>query len=434
MDLPLSRKNSVLKPRTLHNIVVFKKILSLNSILVGGLIGAQSKIFKDREKLSPRYVPLILPHREKQIESLYNSFREALADPSRALLKIIQIVGPAGSGKTSSVLRFGQRFEQDAAKLKRDIRHVYVNLKLQGGSRVVLYRYLLEAGAPEVYSSSLSAEEMLRVMLRQLRERKRYLLISLDEIDYFIRSTKDTGVVYDLTRLNEIELGKPCNVLGVIFTARSKDFQERLDRAELSTLGRIPIEFSSYTSIEIVDILADRVKEAFQQRVVSDEVLEYVADLTVSSPVNGDLRYALDLLLYSGNLAENQGAEQILPDHVRRVHGETHPSITEEDILNLPKKEHLIALLAVVKSLRNTRKTYTSMRDIRLNCGMICEDMHLKPTEDLDDYLQDLHDRRIIEIRSLKEIGISGVPTENLGLFLDSLFNRLETGLNVRQS
>ncbi|MEM2921093.1 MAG: AAA family ATPase [Candidatus Bathyarchaeia archaeon] len=394
---------------------------------------SRSQIFKDREKLSPRYIPQTLPHREEHIDSLYDTFRDALLSPSKAFLKTIQIVGPAGSGKTCTVLRFGQKFESDAERLKRDIRHVYINLKLQGGSRVVLYRYLLEAGAPEVYSSSLSAEEMLRVMLRQLRESKRYLLISLDEIDYLVRSTKDAGVVYDLTRLNEIEPSKACNVLGVIFTARSRDFQERLDRAELSTLGRIPMEFSPYTSTEVFDILAERVKEAFQPGAISDEVLEYIADLTANTPANGDLRYALDLLLYSGNLAESQGAERVIPDHVRKVHGEINPSVTEEDILNLPKKEHLIALLAVVKSLKSMRKTYTSMRDIRLNAGMVCEDLRFKPIEDLDEYLQDLHDRRIIEIRSLREIGISSVPAENLERFLDKLLNRLEAELDAHK-
>lgn len=79
----------------------------------------QSRIFKDREKLSPRYVPPMLPHREKQIQELYNIFREALASPSKAHLKSIQIVGPAGTGKTSCILRFGEKFEQDATRMRR---------------------------------------------------------------------------------------------------------------------------------------------------------------------------------------------------------------------------------------------------------------------------------------------------------------------------
>jgi Cdc6-like AAA superfamily ATPase len=45
----------------------------------------RSRIFKDRDKLSPRYVPATLPHRERQIQDLYSTFREALADPSMLL-------------------------------------------------------------------------------------------------------------------------------------------------------------------------------------------------------------------------------------------------------------------------------------------------------------------------------------------------------------
>lgn len=390
----------------------------------------QSTIFRDKEKLSPRYVPETLPHREKQIEELYKAFSGALASPSNAFLKPVQIIGPAGSGKTSCISKFGERLQKEAAKAKRQISHVYVNLKLQGGSRVVLYRYFLERVAPEYASAGYSAEEMLRIMLKELRDNKRYLLISLDEIDYFLKSAKDgTSVVYDLTRLSEIEPDKPCNVLGVVFTARSREFHDKLDAAELSTLGRIPMEFPPYTATQITDILRERVKEAFLPGAVSDDVLDYVADVSVRPPVNGDMRYALDLLLFSGNLAENKGSDRVIPDHVRSVHGQIHPSITEEDILNLPKKEHLLALLAVARSLKSSRRTYATMRDIRLNCGVICEDRKLKPLDDLDEYLQDLNDRGIIEIPSLREIGVSGVQTENLEQFLNNLLNRLESGL-----
>lgn len=61
-------------------------------------------------------------------------------------------------------------------------------------------------------------------MLRQLRESKKYLLVSLAEIDYFLESTKDTSVLFALARMTLIEPKKPYNVLGVLFTARSKDF------------------------------------------------------------------------------------------------------------------------------------------------------------------------------------------------------------------
>ena len=286
----------------------------------------QSKIFLDKRKLSTRYIPPILPHRDKQLQELDNFFRGSLVEPSKDFLTTLQIIGPAGSGKTSTVTHFGADFEKDARKLGVNLQHVYVNLKLQGGSRVLLYRYILNSVAPKLYSPGYGAEEMLRILLEQLAEEKKYLLISLDEIDY-IKSAKDTGVVYDLTRLNEINPKKPCNVLGVIFIARSKEFHDKLDLAELSTLGRLVMEFPSYRSKEIVDILTERVREAFVPGAVPDDVLEYIADVTVPQPVGGDLRYALDLLLYAGNLAEAQGSGRLLREHVRRVHNEMHPSI-----------------------------------------------------------------------------------------------------------
>jgi hypothetical protein len=46
-----------------------------------------SPIFRDREKLSPRYIPPRLPHREGQTQELSDLFRDAAVDP---LLRRIQ--------------------------------------------------------------------------------------------------------------------------------------------------------------------------------------------------------------------------------------------------------------------------------------------------------------------------------------------------------
>jgi len=356
-------------------------------------------------------------------------FRDSVNDPDRVFLKTAQLIGPAGTGKTSTLIRFGERFTAEARKKGVTAQHVYVNLKLQGGSRVVLYRHLLEKATPEVYSSSLSAEEMLRVMVRELSSANKYLIVSLDEIDYFIKATKETRVVYDLARLHEIDPEQHTNVLGVIFVARNKEWYEKLDAAEISTIGRFAIEFPPYRSSEILDILAQRSEEAFQPGAISPQVLTYIADLTASPPVTGDIRYALDLLLFAGMVAENQSSERVLLDHVRLVHGELHPSITEEDVMNLPKKEHVVALLAVVRALRNKEESpYASLREIRTSLNLLSEEMKMKPIDDLEAYVQDLSDRGLIEIKSLNEIGIRGASTRILAGYIESLLRRIEDG------
>lgn len=55
----------------------------------------------------------------------------------------LQIIGPVGTGKTSMALNFGRPFEAEAAKQKLSLNHVYVNLKLFGSSKVVVYRELV---------------------------------------------------------------------------------------------------------------------------------------------------------------------------------------------------------------------------------------------------------------------------------------------------
>ena len=108
-----------------------------------------SLIFRDREKLTPRYIPQTLPHREGEVSFLSSFYRDVLEYPSRSHLRAVQIVGAVGSGKTAVARLFGERFEAEARKMKVDLKHVYVNMKLHGVSKVILYRHLLTLSTAE---------------------------------------------------------------------------------------------------------------------------------------------------------------------------------------------------------------------------------------------------------------------------------------------
>src|SRR5919106_1425843 len=373
---------------------------------------SESPIFRDRSKLSPRYIPAELPHRERQMEQIHYVFRDSYLAPVRFPLAILQIIGPAGIGKTSTVLKFSKLLEQDFVKNRLAIKIAYVNLKLQGGNKYAIYRLLLERIAPELPAQGLSAEEMLRYLLQYLRKNSQYALIIIDEIDYLIKTSKDTGIIYDLTRLNEYELDKPCNVKGVIFIARSMEFYSKLDAAELSTLGKIPMEFSPYTMQQVSDILESRAAESFNPKAIGSDVIDKVATITTSAEVNSDVRYALDLLLYSGNLAESDGSGRVMLDHVRKVHGQINPSITSEEIEQL-SKNHLVSLMALVRALRSKKKPYVGLKDVRLYASELADQLGMKKI-DIEDYLDDLNARKMVEIKSLKAIGLHGASLAEL--------------------
>jgi cell division control protein 6 len=383
----------------------------------------ESIIFKDRKKLSPRYLPKEISHRDKQIDLLVRTFLDIKNDPDKFPLTVLQIIGPAGIGKTSTVIKFSGILENELRKNKINIKIVYINLKLQGGNKYAIYKYLLSCIAPELPAQGLSAEEMLRQMLDYLIINNVYSIVILDEIDYLIKISKEIGIIYDLTRLNEFDPSSKCNVKGVIFIARSTEFYEKLDEAELSSMGRAYIEFPNYTIDQVSDILVRRSKEAFQENVIGTDILDWIAKIVVSPIVNGDIRYALDLLSYAGNLAESEGTERVLLDHVKKINKQTYNGITDEDIKELSKLQ-IIILLGIIKGLKIKNRDYVDLKDIRMQSLEISEKYKLRKL-DVEDILDDLATRKIIKIISLKKISLISSSIENLEKTLLSKLNSM---------
>jgi cell division control protein 6 len=371
-----------------------------------------SIIFKDRKKLSPRYLPKEIPHRENQIDLLVRTFLDIKDDPDKFPLTVLQIIGPAGIGKTSTVIKFSDILENELRKNKVNIKIVYINLKLQGGNKYAIYKYLLSCIAPELPAQGLSAEEMLRQLLDYLNRNNIYSLIILDEIDYLIKISKEIGIIYDLTRLNEFDPSKKCNVKGVIFIARSTEFYEKLDEAELSSMGRTYIEFPNYTIEQVSDILIRRSKDAFQTNVIGTDIIDWIAKIVISPIVNGDIRYALDLLSYAGNLAESEGTEKIFLDHVKKINKQIYNGITDEDIKELSKLQ-IIVLLGIIKGLKIKNKDYVDLKEIRIQSLEIAEKYKSRKL-DIEDILDDLATRKIIKIISLKKISFLSSSVEDL--------------------
>ena len=372
----------------------------------------ESIIFKDRKKLSPRYIPKEISHREKQIDLLVRTFLDIKNDPDNFPLTILQIIGPAGIGKTSTVIKFSDILENELKKNKINIKIVYINLKLQGGNKYAIYKYLLSCIAPELPAQGLSAEEMLRQMLDYLINNNMYSIVILDEIDYLIKISKEIGIIYDLTRLNEFDPSKKCNVKGVIFIARSTEFYEKLDEAELSSMGRAYIEFPNYTIQQTSEILIRRSKDAFQENVIGTDIIDWIAKIVVSPVVNGDIRYALDLLSYAGNMAESEGTERVLLDHVKKINSQIYNGITDDDI-NEFSNAQIFVLLGIIKGLKIKNRDYIDLKEIRMQSLEIFQKYNVKKL-DVEDILDDLATRKIIKIISLKKISLISTSIENL--------------------
>jgi cell division control protein 6 len=154
----------------------------------------------------------------------------------------------------------------------------------------------------------------------------------------------------------------------------------------------------------VSDILVSRCSEAFNAIAIGSDIIDEVSKFTTSPAVNGDIRYALDLLLYAGNLAESGGTGRVLTDQVRKVHGQIHPSITSLDVEELSKNQ-ILTLIAIIRALKTKKRQYVDLKEIRLHASLVAEEFKIKKL-DVEDHLDDLNIKNIIEMRSLKEIGI----------------------------
>ena len=117
-------------------------------------------VFKDRDKLSPRYLPEKLPHREKEI-SLVGGFFSDIFPVEKVYTRIIQLQGPAGTGKTSTAMHVTRGLEREARDRGIDLKSVYLNLKLEATSKFVVYSSIAKKIDPALTARSISAEEML---------------------------------------------------------------------------------------------------------------------------------------------------------------------------------------------------------------------------------------------------------------------------------
>lgn len=67
---------------------------------------------------------------------------------------------------------------------------------------------------------------------------------------------------------------------------------------------------------------------------MSDEIIKFIARNTVKYG-NGDVTYALLVLLFAGFAANRDEQSVILPEHVREAQEKMDPKIRDEDVIGL---------------------------------------------------------------------------------------------------
>ena len=103
---------------------------------------------------------------------------------------------------------------------------------------------------------------------------------------------------------------------------------------------------------ELRNILKDRTPYAFNENVIQEGVIELVSALVAKE--SGDARYALKLMLKSGEIAEEKGKIKVEEEDVIEAKNKVEEDILGNLVNSLPEHQQL-ALYSIIKSMEEIR-------------------------------------------------------------------------------
>ncbi len=312
-------------------------VSSIIDEIIESRLKKRSRIFKDKEKLHPDYIPETLPHREREIRRLAEIVVVALKGerPSNVL-----IYGLTGTGKTAVTKYVMKNIYNRASDYNVRFLYTYVNTRKTDTTYRVLAAIARSTGL-RIPPTGIAISEVYRRYIRALDNWGGLHLVVLDEIDYYVRREGD-DLLYKLVRINEDLEKARVTIIGI---TNDINFIENLDPRVRSSLGEEEIVFPPYNAEQLRDILKQRAEEAFYEGVVSDEIIAYCAGLAAKE--HGDARRALDLLRVAGEIAEREDASKITIEHVKKASIELEMGRIYQAATTLPLHAKLVLRAAI---------------------------------------------------------------------------------------
>lgn len=394
--------------------------------IIEGVLSRPS-VFKAKEKLYPEYIPPNLPYREEQIRLLAQYFKSLLYSPG-SLSQRVFLHGPVGVGKTVTARTFGSIFSAKAKNRGIHLQYIHVNCHRDRTVYNIVTEIAKHLRVP-LPQRGLSAFELYTAILEYLEESDVYIILALDEFDYFVRVSGSDALYFFIRTYDEYpEYTKRINF---ILIGRDLSELNNLDSATSSYLLRHMIAFKPYTSKELKAILKQRMELAFWEGTVKEEVIDAIAEIVgIDKGGDGNARAAIELLLRAGEAADYEGNPQVTLEHLRKAYASlagtessSYVIIAKDMILHLPLHELLI-YAAVIKALKRSGRQYVRMGDVESEYEMLCELYNEKPRghTQVYEYIRDLKQRGLIEARTSSKgyrgrstlIGIFNVPLHQL--------------------
>jgi len=329
---------------------------------------SHNSVFKDESKLDINYLPMRVLHRDRENRLLMEFFSFLTRCPDRMSQRVI-VTGEVGTGKTVLCQTFGKHISIEVGKKGTKFRYIHINCREYRGNLTQILHQAVAVFQPNFPARGYSAGEILKTLLQVLEEEQVFVILALDEFDSLIEK-EGSDAVYELTRLQEMQQGKPQQI-SFIFIQRDLLSLKALDDSSKSTIQRNIICLERYGKEFLMDILNDRVKWAFEIAAVSDDVVGLIAEL--ASAETGNARFGIELLWRAGKYADAQDAERVEPECVRQAVSAVMPSVKRSELGGFGLHEKML-LLAIARFFKENKEVFATLSEIEAAYAVICEE------------------------------------------------------------
>ena len=299
--------------------VNFGEFLNFRDIL------SERSVFFNRDALSPHFLPDKIVHREKEIERIMRSITPVFRGKRP---RNIFLYGKTGTGKTSSVKYVMKRF----VELPSNGVINYINCRMYN----TRYKILQKVSTDTIgfSKSGFAPSVFYEKILDWIEENNKSLIIVLDEIDMI----KDLNeLVYTLTRANDDLKHGGISMIGI---SNKISFKHQLDSRSKSALLENEMVFPPYDSDQLREILQQRVQIGFNENACDPSSINLAA--AIAARETGDARYALKMLLYAGEIADERKENRVTHVHVELARKNVEEDIVMEAVVTLPEHQQLV--------------------------------------------------------------------------------------------
>lgn len=378
--------------------------------------------FQNRNALLDDYTPDEMVGRDDELEEYHTALQPAIneSQPDNIFL-----YGKTGVGKTAATKFLLDRLETASEQHDVPISTHIVNCDGVDTSYRVAVELVNSFRDEKISETGHPRSKVYNLMWEAFDDHGGLIIVVLDEIDHL----QDDSLLYQLSRARENDNISDARI-GVVGISNDLTYRDTLSPKVRSSLCERSINFPAYSADELEEVVRQRQSIAFQDDVLADGVIPLCA--AFGAQESGDARKALDLLLKAGDIANEDDAEMVREEHVRRGRSLLQEEEITRGILgpNMHEKILLYALASYVSSDDSPVRSRTLYRRYERFCTEAGHDS--LTSRWMHDHLDELEMLGLIDVEKRNE-GSSGGQykmielVQDLTAVLDALDETIES-------